>query len=234
MPKRELRGSEAAVLHPVQPPKLGRFESLNLFLARGTSEAKLTLIEYAAWTCLWAAERNGLVAISFSQITRETPLCLRAAKKAVASLQKKGLVKIAKRGDINGHVNRYILSPYPGAPCALDLVHQEVKPSAPCAPFQKEGLSPSFQNGPADARHGSRSSGPQPENPDGATIPYSPLPTEAECRELARSWMGRASTKGQGRLQAMARLNALTATWDETRKHWVSDEIAKFCGGWAP
>jgi len=173
----------------------GRFAILNQFWARGPLDGNLKPSEVATWVCMWTAERKGFVSISYGQIARETNLGHASVERAISSLLEKAMLKVVRQGDVHGHVNRYVLSPYPNEgtlserakayaqnegrhtlKCAETYAQNEVYPDG-----KEEGLpSSSFQtgrSGPTDARLGdARSVLPTPEqtDSDGGTIPLCP------------------------------------------------------------
>jgi hypothetical protein len=185
--------------------KIGRFEPANMFFARGTQGANLKPSESLVWLRMWLAERNGFVAISYSQLARDCNLGLYTVTRAIAALRKANLVKIVKQGDINGHVNRYVLSPYPSEGTLADrtLVYAQIEHSPMLKsaetyaqneqhPEGKEeeahASSSSFQkrrSGPAvDARSGNARRPvlpPGQRNSDGGTHPLSPPPVTSQA-----------------------------------------------------
>jgi len=94
-----------------------RFESLKLFLSRGTTEANLSPLAVLTWLCLWAYVReDGLVSMSHSRIAQETRLSLRSVTKAIGELKKKRMLAVKVRGTVRGTPNTYVLSPTPRPP----------------------------------------------------------------------------------------------------------------------
>jgi|SRR5271157_728528 len=98
-----------------------RFETLNLFWARGTTEGNLGLVEIVVWLCMWThADPHGLVIISYGKVAGECNMSRRSAANAVNSLQAKRMIKIKVRGTVDGKPSTYVLNPYPkerkGAP----------------------------------------------------------------------------------------------------------------------
>jgi len=175
-----------------------RFQSLNLFLDRGTSEGDLKPSESLTWLCLWAAERHGFVAMSLSQIARETNTDSHTVRRSLSSLKQKQMVKVVQRGDIHGHVNRYVLAPYPGATWG-QIAHtprgnlaQTWGQIAPHPERKEEGLpSSSFQTPVRpDVRPGDAPSVPaEKTNSDGGTIPLGPPSVEDQWKSKIRLWV---------------------------------------------
>ena len=170
----------------------GRFKTFRLFLDRGVPEAKLTLAEYAVWSCMWNEERHGYVQISFGQLTRQTPLSRHGVQKAVSSLQAKEMIRLVKKGNIQGACNRYMLSPFPNEKWKKVGLGDEVEDSAPYAtelptpmqlgvktyatelPLPEESLQTRPEGRPADVRSGTARLADQAKLNSEETPPISP------------------------------------------------------------
>ncbi len=86
-----------------------RFSALNAFI--DFVMADLTRAELAAWLVLYRDTRNGVVQASIDAIAKRTGTSRQHTQKAIASLQRRGLIHQLKKGSINDGASIYRIKP---------------------------------------------------------------------------------------------------------------------------
>lgn len=100
-----------------------RFYTLNYWCMKGFNRYKMTPSERLVWLVLWrSATRSGKVTLAFSRIALETGYTVRSCKRIIASLKKKRIIVLHKRGNALGRVNEYYIKVLSRKPshCASD------------------------------------------------------------------------------------------------------------------
>jgi predicted DNA-binding transcriptional regulator len=87
----------------------GRFATLNAFadFTAGTLERSELLV----WLVLFRDERHGIARTGQADIARRTRLGERTVRMAIASLRKRGLLEVARRGGVRQGPSSYRLRP---------------------------------------------------------------------------------------------------------------------------
>jgi predicted DNA-binding transcriptional regulator len=87
----------------------GRFATLNAFVdfTAGTLERSELLV----WLILFRDQRNGIARTGQADIARRTQLGERTVRMAIASLRKRGLLELARRGGVRQGPSSYRLRP---------------------------------------------------------------------------------------------------------------------------
>jgi hypothetical protein len=87
----------------------GRFATLNAFadFTAGTLERSELLV----WLVLFRDERHGIARTGQADIARRTRLGERTVRMAIASLRKRGLLELARRGGVRQGPSSYRLRP---------------------------------------------------------------------------------------------------------------------------
>ena len=85
-----------------------RFAALNAFVDFGIADAKLTPAEAIVWLVLFRdTKANGLARTAQADIARRAGLDVRTVRRAVASLEAKGMLQIVRRGRLNAGPSTY-------------------------------------------------------------------------------------------------------------------------------
>ena len=93
-----------------QPPEsAGRFATINAFVD-GTM-ARLPRAAALIWLALWRDERRGLSRTGLTDLARRVGCDHRTARRAVATLEKQGLVERVRRGRLGSGPSVYRVSP---------------------------------------------------------------------------------------------------------------------------
>ncbi len=99
------------------PESSGRFATINAFVD-GTM-ARLPRAAALIWLALWRDERRGLSRTGLTDLARRVGCDHRTARRAVATLEKQGLLERVRRGRMGSGPSVYRVSPVPhnkGAP----------------------------------------------------------------------------------------------------------------------
>jgi hypothetical protein len=92
------------------PTRAGRFQTINAFL--DVTMAGLIPSERAAWLILWRdTKRDGLARTSQADLARRAGITDRQIRKALAGLQRKGLLTIVHRGGLRRGSTVYRVHP---------------------------------------------------------------------------------------------------------------------------
>jgi DNA-binding MarR family transcriptional regulator len=92
----------------------GRFHDFNAFV--DGSLAELTRAEMAVWLVLFRDARNGIACTAQEDIARRAGCDRRTVNRALRRLGQLGLVKLVRRGGLDGTVSRYRVCPTPTRP----------------------------------------------------------------------------------------------------------------------
>lgn len=87
----------------------GRFHDINTFA--DFSLASLDRGEIAVWLLLWRDTKDGTARTSQADIARRAGITDRSVRRAVASLERKGLLIVAYRGGLNRGLSVYRVRP---------------------------------------------------------------------------------------------------------------------------
>jgi DNA-binding transcriptional ArsR family regulator len=101
------RGGRRARKQP--PESAGRFATINAFVD-GTM-ARLPRAAALIWLALWRDERRGLSRTGLTDLARRVGCDHRTARRAVATLEKQGLVERVRRGRLGSGPSVYRVSP---------------------------------------------------------------------------------------------------------------------------
>ncbi|RLS43671.1 MAG: transcriptional regulator [Planctomycetota bacterium] len=101
------RGSRRTGKTP--PESSGRFATINSFVD-GTM-ARLPRAAALIWLALWRDERRGLSRTGLTDLARRAGCEHRTARRAVATLEKQGLVEKVRRGRLGSGPSVYRVSP---------------------------------------------------------------------------------------------------------------------------
>lgn len=91
------------------PESSGRFATINAFVD-GTM-ARLPRAAALIWLALWRDERRGLSRTGLTDLARRAGCDHRTARRAVATLEKQGLVEKVRRGRLGSGPSVYRVSP---------------------------------------------------------------------------------------------------------------------------
>jgi len=101
------RGGRRARKQP--PESAGRFATINAFVD-GTM-ARLPRAAALIWLALWRDERRGLSRTGLTDLARRVGCDHRTARRAVAMLEKQGLLERVRRGRLGSGPSVYRVSP---------------------------------------------------------------------------------------------------------------------------
>jgi hypothetical protein len=91
-----------------------RFETLNTFFDRGTSEAELSPAAGYVWVAIWRHARpDGRAEISVESIVAATRLSRSTVLRGLKELKAKRMLQTKKKGGIGRGASAYALFPYP-------------------------------------------------------------------------------------------------------------------------
>ena len=90
-------------------PAKGRFREINTFA--DFSLASLDRAEIAVWLLLWRDTKDGTARTSQADIARRAGITDRSVRRAVATLERKGLLIVAYRGGLNRGLSVYRVRP---------------------------------------------------------------------------------------------------------------------------
>ena len=97
---------------PARRGRSERFAALNAFVDFGIADAKLTPAEAIVWLVLFRdTKANGLARTAQADIARRAGLDVRTVRRAVASLEAKGMVSLVHRGRLNAGPSTYRVHP---------------------------------------------------------------------------------------------------------------------------
>jgi len=93
---------------PKRRTRSERFAVLNAFVDFGIADADLTPAEALVWLVLYRdTKANGLARTAQADIARRAGLDVRTVRRAVASLEAKGMLQIVRRGRLNAGPSTY-------------------------------------------------------------------------------------------------------------------------------
>lgn len=91
------------------PESSGRFATINAFVDE--TMARLPRAAALIWLALWRDERRGLSRTGLTDLARRAGCDHRTARRAVATLEKQGLVEKVRRGRLGSGPSVYRVSP---------------------------------------------------------------------------------------------------------------------------
>jgi hypothetical protein len=89
----------------------GRFASINAFV--DATMARLPRAAALIWLALWRDERRGVSRTGLTDLARRAGCNHRTARRAVAALEKQGLLQRVRRGRLGSGPSVYRVSPVP-------------------------------------------------------------------------------------------------------------------------
>jgi hypothetical protein len=93
---------------PARRGRSERFAALNAFVDFGIADADLTPAEALVWLVLYRdTKANGVARTAQADIARRVGLDVRTVRRAVASLEAKGMLQIVRRGRLNAGPSTY-------------------------------------------------------------------------------------------------------------------------------
>ncbi len=112
----EIAATEAARPAPTAKPmrrtRSDRFAALNAFVDFGIADAALTPAEALVWLVLFRdTKADGTARVGQTDIGRRAGLDVRTVRRAVATLQTKGLIQTIRRGRLNAGPSVYRVHP---------------------------------------------------------------------------------------------------------------------------
>jgi hypothetical protein len=114
LPKGDPSGRDGAL--PTRPTRApngssqGRFQSINAFL--DVTMAELDRAELAVWLLLWRdTKSDGLARSSQADLARRAGCNARTVRRALAGLQRAGLVSVLRQGGLNRGLSVYRIAP---------------------------------------------------------------------------------------------------------------------------
>ncbi len=105
----------APAAKPKRPARSERFAVLNAFVDFGIADAELTPAESLVWLVLFRdTKADGTARTAQTDIARRADLDVRTVRRAVASLEAKGMLQMVRRGRLNAGPSVYRVHPTAG------------------------------------------------------------------------------------------------------------------------